>query len=316
MSGDDGAPRGGAGGGHGGAGHDRSGRDQNGAGNGGQGPQHQGAPGQEPHGQGPEGPGPPGQASPGRDSGEAGSESAIDRAAQMTDYDVSEWLSLEPGEEVVWVGEPTKLRMVGTAVTGVLLIPFLIGILVLLFLPLTYLGIKHTDYVVTNRSLYVKKGILSTNVESIDLDRIQNTEFTQSFWGKQLGFGTIEISTAGSSGADISFAGVEDARAVRDEVTRVQREFAEGGERGARDGTGGGGRARTPAADARVDELVGELRATREALERVAAKLEDSDEGGGEWGDRGGGDRTDRGSEDPAERETDLDPSVTDRDDG
>jgi hypothetical protein len=61
--------------------------------------------------------------------------SVVDRAAEATDYDVSEWLSLEPDEEVVWVGEPTTLRLVGTVVTGVLLIPFLIGIIVLLAAP-------------------------------------------------------------------------------------------------------------------------------------------------------------------------------------
>jgi uncharacterized membrane protein YdbT with pleckstrin-like domain len=191
----------------------------------------------------------------------------------------------------VWVGEPTKMRLVGTAVTGVVLIPFLIGILVLLLLPVTYISLTHTDYVVTNRSLYVKKGVLSTNVESVDLDRIQNTEFTQSFWGKQLGFGTIEVSTAGSSGADISFSGVEEAREVRDVVTRVQREFSEGGDR-ATEGTGGG-RGSGPASDARVDELVSELRATREALERVATKLDESDGGVDVPDDRQTGQRTD-----------------------
>ncbi|QLH80455.1 PH domain-containing protein [Halosimplex pelagicum] len=211
--------------------------------------------------------------------GEAG-DSLTDRAAAATDSDVSEWLSLEPGEEVVWVGEPTKLRMVGTLVTGVVLIPFLIGIVILLFSPLSYLGIKHTDYVVTNRSLYVKQGILSTNIESVDLDRIQNTEFTQSFWGTQLGFGTIEISTAGSSGADISFDDVEDARDVREEISRVQREFGGGG---GRDGTGGGSDDRAPgrrAASAdQLEELVAELRATREALERVEARMGERSDG-------------------------------------
>ena len=200
----------------------------------------------------------------------------VDRAAEATDYDVSEWLSLEPDEEVVWVGEPTTLRLVGTVVTGVLLIPFLVGILVLLAVPFSYLGIKHTDYVVTNRSLYVKQGVLSTNIESVDLDRIQNTEFTQSFWGKQLGFGTIEVSTAGSAGADISFSDIEDARDVREQVSTVQREF--GGGRGGRDGTGGGeraGRARRAASADKLDELVSELRATREALERVEAKMDE-----------------------------------------
>ena len=211
-----------------------------------------------------------------RDDGDGATGSLTDRAAAVTDYDASEWLSLEPDEEVVWVGEPTTLRLVGTVVTGILLIPFLVGIIVLLAAPFSYFGIKHTDYVVTNRSLYVKKGILSTNIESVDLDRIQNTEFTQSFWGKQLGFGTIEVSTAGSAGADISFSDVEDAREVREQVSTVQREF--GGGRGGSDGTGGGERAahaRRAATADKLDELVSELRATREALERVEAKMDE-----------------------------------------
>jgi len=224
-------------------------------------------------GQGPGGPG--GTRGPAGGQG-TDDESAVGRAAAATDADLSEWLSLETGEEVVWVGEPTKMQMVGTAATAVLLIPFLIGLLILPLLPVSYIGIKHTDYVVTNRSLYVKKGILSTNVESVGLDRIQNTEFTQSFWGTQFGYGTVEVSTAGSSGADISFSGVEDAREVRDVVSRVQREFSGGGDRGAPAGTGGG-RESGPASDDRVDELVSELRATREALERVAAQLDDGD---------------------------------------
>lgn len=188
-------------------------------------------------------------------------------------YDAPEWLSLEDGEELQWVGQPTTLRLVGTVVAGVVTIPIVVGVFVLLALPFQYLRIDHTDYVVTNRSLYVKTGILSTNIESVDLDRIQNTEFTQSFWGTRLGFGTIEISTAGTGGADVTFDDVEDARAVREELTRVQRAFAEGAGLGS-GGTGGSG-GRRPASRDQLDELVAELRATREALERVEAKLRD-----------------------------------------
>jgi len=219
--------------------------------------------------------------------GDAG---APDRVGEVTDAGVSEWLSLEPGEEVEWVGEPTKLRMVGTVATGVVLIPLLVGIVILLFSPLSYLSIKRTDYVVTTRSLYVKRGVLSTNIESVDLDRIQNTEFTQSFWGTQLGYGTIEISTAGSSGADLSFSDVEDAREVRERISRVQREF--GGDRSG-DGTGGDRPGRPAGAD-QLDELVAELRATREALERVERRMR---EGSSDASAAGAGPREDDGDE-------------------
>ncbi|MEF8801553.1 MAG: PH domain-containing protein [Halolamina sp.] len=196
-------------------------------------------------------------------------------------YEVSEWLSLDPEEEVVWVGEPSMSSMIGTIATGVLLIPFLIGILILLATPLSYLSIKNTDFVVTSKSLYAKKGVLSTNIETVDLDKIQNTEYSQSFWGKQLGYGNIEISTAGSSGTDITFQAIENARAVRERISELS----------AGAGTGGSGEDGESADSAQLEELVSELRATRQALERVEAKMgEDRSDG---HNGRAGGQRQD-----------------------
>jgi len=178
-------------------------------------------------------------------------------------YEVPEWLSLDPDEAVVWVGEPSMSSMIGTIVTGVLLIPVLIGILILAATPFSYFSIKNTDFVVTNKSLYVKKGVLSTNIETVDLNKIQNTEYSQSFWGKQLGYGNIEISTAGSSGTDITFRAIENARAIRERISELS----------AGAGTGGSGEDDERADRAQLEELVSELRATRQALERVEAKM-------------------------------------------
>jgi len=182
-----------------------------------------------------------------------------------------EWLSLDAGEEIVWAGEPSIKSVYGTVITGVVLVPVLLGFLVLLGLPFSYLSIKNTDYVVTNQSLYVKKGVVSMNIETVDIDKLQNTEYSQSFWGKQLGFGGIDISTAGSSGAEISFSNIEDAREVREMITRLGNEYGAGSTRSA--GTGEGGAAGRAARDDRMDELIEELRATRKAMESVEAAI-------------------------------------------
>jgi uncharacterized membrane protein YdbT with pleckstrin-like domain len=152
----------------------------------------------------------------------------------------------------------------------------LIGVLILLGVPFAYLRITNTDYVVTNKSLYVKKGILSTNIETVDLDRIQNTEFNQSFWGKQFGYGKILISTAGSSGAEITFDGIPDATTVRNRITELRNKRLKRGD----DGTGGvrpagdsTSRAERPASEAQLTELIEEVRATREAFERLEQQL-------------------------------------------
>ncbi|MEF8855905.1 MAG: PH domain-containing protein [Haloplanus sp.] len=189
------------------------------------------------------------------------------------DTTVPEWLSLDPGEEVVWIGRPAFETLYGTILSGVLLTVVLIGFLILLGVPFAYLRIQNTDYVVTTESLYVKSGIFSTNIETVDLDRIQNTEYNRSFWGKQFGYGSISISTAGSSGAEISFDGIPDAPAVRDRITELQRRASGRSD----DGTGRDREGAAPASADQLAELIEEVRATREAFERIERHLADGE---------------------------------------
>ncbi|WP_338741888.1 PH domain-containing protein [Haloplanus salilacus] len=202
----------------------------------------------------------------------------------MSESDHPEWLSLDPDEEVVWIGRPAVETLYGTIATGFVLTLVLIGFLVLLGVPFSYYRIQNTDYVVTTQSLYVKTGVFSTNIETVDIDRIQNTEYSRSFWGKQFDYGTISISTAGSSGAEISFSGIPDAPAVRDHITDLQR--TRSGRGRGDDGTRGadaGGDADTPPASAdQVAELIAEVRATREAFERIERHFTEAAESG-DW---------------------------------
>ncbi|MFB6196548.1 MAG: PH domain-containing protein [Haloplanus sp.] len=194
-----------------------------------------------------------------------------DATAASTEYEVPEWLSLDEDEEIQWVGEPVPISIVGTAIWGLLLTVVLIGFLILLTLPLSWLSIKNTDYVITNKSLYVKKGVMSTNIESVGLDKIQNTEYSQSFWGKQFGYGGIDISTAGSSGAELSFQNIENASEVRELITRQSNQYGAGTRR-ASPGDETTGADAAPSSES-MDELVEELRATRQAMERVEQRL-------------------------------------------
>jgi uncharacterized membrane protein YdbT with pleckstrin-like domain len=201
-----------------------------------------------------------------------------DAAASKADADAGddgppEWLSLDPGEDVVWMGRPAFETLYGTILSGLLLTVVVIGVLILLGVPFAYLRIQNTDYVVTTESLYVKSGIVSTNIETVDLDRIQNTEYNRSFWGKQFDYGSISVSTAGSSGAEISFDGIPDAPAVRDRITELQRRHSERGEEDASDGD-------APASADQLAELIEEVRATREAFERIERRLVDGEERG------------------------------------
>jgi len=189
----------------------------------------------------------------------------------MSDSPTYDWLTLDDDEEILWSGKPATEEMYGAYLVGVPLI--LLAGLGLLIIAGTYLTRANTDYVVTTESLYVKSGVFSTNIETVDLDRIQNTEYNRSFWGKQFGYGSISISTAGSSGAEISFDGIPDAPAVRDHVTELQRRTSGRGD----DGTGGDRADGTPASADQIAELIEEVRATREAFERIERHLVDGE---------------------------------------
>jgi uncharacterized membrane protein YdbT with pleckstrin-like domain len=212
----------------------------------------------------------------------AATEDSTGSLGDPSSYEKPEWLSLDPDEEIVWVGEPVKLSLVGTAILGVILTFFIIGIVILLALPFSYLSIKNTDFVVTTKSLYVKKGVLSTNIETVDIDKIQNTEYNQSFWGKQFDYANIDVSTAGSSGAEITFQSIQNARAVRERISELGNR-ARGGR-----GSGTGEESGAAPRDDRLDELIAELRATREAMERIEAKMDDGNGDDPDWSDTGG----------------------------
>ncbi len=52
------------------------------------------------------------------------------------------------------------------------------------------------EYILTNSRIIVKKGIVSTRIDSVSYNLIVNVKTYQSFLDKILGIGTIEISTA------------------------------------------------------------------------------------------------------------------------
>lgn len=176
-----------------------------------------------------------------------------------TAYDHPEWLSMDEGERVEWMGEPELVSRANALFAGVLLLP-LLGLGLLVIIP-TVLQVRNTDYVVTNQSLYAKRGVLSTTIKSLELDRIQNTSFDQSFVEKLLGYGTVGVSTAGSDGTEMSFEAIGDAEEVRDLVRELSKRYT-----GAT--TDEAGATASPSS-----ELAEELRRTREALESVDAAI-------------------------------------------
>lgn len=168
--------------------------------------------------------------------------------------DAYDWLALDDGEEILWEGGISPKSMLGVYLVGVPLI-LALGLGLLIVVP-AHLRIRHTDYVITDRGVYKKTGILSRSVTEIEYDKVQNTSFSAGPLGRYLGFGTVGISTAGGSGVEMELRAVEDP-------TDVQRRLSRQAKRARGDGDDAAGDAKADV----LDEVLAELRAIRRAVE-------------------------------------------------
>lgn len=169
-----------------------------------------------------------------------------------------DWLSLEKDEEVLWSGEPIMKSIYPAILIGIPLIP--VAGLGLLIIAGAYLHKKHTDFVVTSQGVYRKTGILSRRVKNIGFGKIQDISFNQGIFGKQYGYGNIDISTAGGQNVEMRFTSIEEPKKVQEMINKKirngeKREEKKSGEEDV------------------LNQLLEELRSTRKAVEKIEEKI-------------------------------------------
>ncbi len=171
-----------------------------------------------------------------------------------------EWLTLEEGEDVLWSSRAHEYSLYVGVVFGALFL--LVGSV------LAWLSYQNTQYVVTSKRIYAKRGILSRNVKTVDFEKVQNINYTQGALGAQFGYGNVEVSTAGSSGAEVTFRSIPDPASVQE---LIDREINRG-----RDTD----RETSDQKGDVLDEIVTELRAIRNLLEEQSTTQTGPDEQG------------------------------------
>lgn len=131
-----------------------------------------------------------------------------------------DWLTLDEDEEIIWVGGPHKNSLISGIAIGAVLSIIVIGLFII---AASYLSYKNTKYVITTHGIYRKKGAMSKDVKKINLDKVQNTSFSQDIIGSMFGYGSVEISTAGGSGVELKFRAVPNPQEIQ-ELISVQIE--------------------------------------------------------------------------------------------
>jgi len=80
---------------------------------------------------------------------------------------------------------------------------------------------RRLTYTITTERLTIQIGLLSRERHECRLERVQNVSFTQSLLERMLGVGTVDFDTAAGAGFEFRFDGVEDPRAVVEDVNRA-----------------------------------------------------------------------------------------------
>lgn len=133
------------------------------------------------------------------------------------DSNAIEWLTLDEDEAVEWTEKPHRSSLIPALVVGIPLSIVLVGLFII---AAAYFQRENTQYVVTTDGLYKKTGVLSRDVQRIDFGKVQNTSYSQGFFGSQYGYGTVDISTAGGSGVEMQFRSVPEPRQVQERINK------------------------------------------------------------------------------------------------
>jgi uncharacterized membrane protein YdbT with pleckstrin-like domain len=155
---------------------------------------------------------------------------------------VPSWLAAAD-ETVVWTGQPrdrvvlqgVAAGVVGAAVvavaavfatgasisTGLVLVGAVPLALLAFAVPIgaVWLWRRTTHYVLTDRALYHRTGVVSVTVTELPLGKIQNTAYDQGVLGAVFGHGTVRIDTAGSEGAELTLRALDGPAAVHRRIS-------------------------------------------------------------------------------------------------
>jgi uncharacterized membrane protein YdbT with pleckstrin-like domain len=114
-------------------------------------------------------------------------------------------------EQVSWSGAPSQWQNLWAWVACVLLVPIPWALW-------RALVTRNTRYELTTQRLKTTRGVFNRITDDIELYRVKDTHFQQTFWQRMAGIGDIVLSTSDTSTPVITLADIHDAESVRERV--------------------------------------------------------------------------------------------------
>jgi len=125
-------------------------------------------------------------------------------------------------EKVLWTGSTSILYYIPMIIFGILLVPFLIGIFIILYAALDQ---RFRVFTLTNKMVISKWGIISRKTHEVAIRDIRNINMSQGVLERIFGLGSIEIGSAGTAGIEVKFAGVKTPALIRDLVRKTKEKY-------------------------------------------------------------------------------------------
>src|SRR3954471_6152971 len=150
-------------------------------------------------------------------------------------------MDLHPGEHVIYEGHPSWRSIFSFYLLGLVLVAAAVvigvvadktgigvaaaGVLLLLVLVIGWLRRITTRYLITNRRLQIRRGILAKHVEETRVDRVVDVTVHQSLLSRMLAIGDVDFDNASAQQGDLfRFAGIAHPHQITDAINRVHEE--------------------------------------------------------------------------------------------
>jgi uncharacterized membrane protein YdbT with pleckstrin-like domain len=159
-------------------------------------------------------------------------------------------VELLEGEEILWKGRPSWRSMVSFYIKWfvIALIPGVVAqvlettgaiddartsyfwpltiILLVVTVLIGWLRRLDTQYMVTNKRIHIRQGLLSRRDHSTQHARIQNVNTDQSIIERMLNVGDVDFDTAGSDDFDFRFDGIDDPHGLVTLIAKIEAQPA------------------------------------------------------------------------------------------
>jgi uncharacterized membrane protein YdbT with pleckstrin-like domain len=125
-------------------------------------------------------------------------------------------VSLIEGEIPIWSGQMSWASMWLVLLIAIVCFFTIILIFIsIIFVIFAWVEISSSEYFVSSKRIYIRRGLISRVVNDIKIEWITNIYINQGIVGRVLNFGSVGISSPGERGGTIGFIGVSDPMNVK-----------------------------------------------------------------------------------------------------